>query len=110
MVSTITRVGTGCDVTGSAYRTAAQPHTDEEPFGPGSAVYAVYPSVITWAGLSSYVIVITEAEANYTTVYPCDETGLMVLWHVVGSTFGPDHGRALRDAGYEIEVVTSGRS
>lgn len=94
-------------MTGTAYRTTAPPHSDTGPFEADAAVYAVYPPVITFAGVSSNVIVTTTAARSCTTVYPCDETGLLVLWHVIGSVIGSDHDRALHDAGYVRGVVSS---
>lgn len=90
---------------GTAYRTYARPHCEHREFDAGAAVYAVYPPAIDTLGITSYLIVAASTSAGDTVIYPCDSTGLLLSWRLIGSVLGADHGRALKAAGYELEVV-----
>lgn len=93
-------------MTGSAYKTAAVPHLKYATLTGDCAVYAVYPSAIHADGVTNYVAV--QAGAHDAGVYPCDETGLLLSWHLLGCMVGADHARVLREAGYDLEVVRHG--
>jgi hypothetical protein len=92
-------------MTGSAYRTTAVPHTDTADFDGDCAIYAVYPSAIYAHGVTNYVMVQASPLANDSGVYPCDSTGLLLSWELLGCMVGTDHSRVLRVAGWELEEV-----
>lgn len=92
-------------MSGSAYRTTAVPHTEHGDFDGDSACYAVYPPAIYHAGVASYVLVIPSISVGDVGVYPCDETGLLLSWHLLTVLLGVDHRRALSSAGWELEEV-----
>ena len=92
-------------MTGSAYRTAAVPHTPSAELDGDCATYAVYPSAIYAHGVTNYVMVQASSLANDCGVYPCDENGLLLSWELLGCMVGTDHARVLRVAGWELEEV-----
>lgn len=92
-------------MTGSAYRTDIRAHTEFGAFISGAVVYAVFPPALSVVGVSSHVIVSSVLRSSDTQIYACDETGFLVSWVPVEVTPGLDHARALRAAGYHMEVV-----
>lgn len=93
---------------GTAIRTPIPP-TVFTTADDNAAVYAVYPRVRFGSGLQStaFVIVSSSELVGDTVIHPCDRTGQMVGFDLIGHASVRVHAAALRQAGYDLEVVPS---
>lgn len=93
---------------GTAYRTPISPTVYTPATGDVAAVYAVHPPARFERGRSEtpYVIVASSNLVGDTVVYPCDSRGQMLAWDILAWVSVRIHRTALKEAGYDLEVMT----
>lgn len=91
---------------GTAYRTSVAP-TVYTTVDDNAAVYAIWPPVMFDSGFRSttHVIVASSIAVRDTVIHPCDKDGQMLGWDLIAHVLVPVHAAALRDIGYDLEVV-----
>lgn len=91
---------------GSAYKTPT-PATVYTTVDDNAAVYALYPPVSFDSGFRStaFVIVASSELVGDTVIHPCDRNGQMLGFDLIACVPVRVHAAALRDAGYDLEVV-----
>lgn len=75
-----------------------------------AAVYAVHPPITFDSGSQStaFVLVASSISVRDTVIHPCDKDGQMLGWDLIAHVLVPVHSAALRDIGYDLEVIANG--
>ncbi len=91
---------------GTAYLTPIPP-TVYTTVDDNAAVYAIWPPAPFDSGFRSTTFLIVSASdlVGDTVVHPCDRNGMMLGFDLIAHVTVRNHKRALREAGYELEVV-----
>jgi len=87
---------------GSAYRTNIEPRFEPRN---DNAVYAVWPPALFLGGLTTLIAASTSSALGDTCLYPVAKSGHLVCGRLIGCWNTPIHRTALRNAGYELELV-----
>lgn len=87
---------------GTAYRTPVVPKVD-----PAASVYAIWPPARYAGGHqeATHLFVISSVQVGDTCVHPCTRDGKLLAIALLACVPIQNHRAALRDAGYELEVI-----